>query len=500
MKNLQEPPEVRREEFLEKPLPSSEESERVILGAIILDNRLLIEAMAMLTENDFYSPLHRKVFSAMISLHKRNKAVAPDAAAAGGGLSPVFLGEELRKTGSLESIGGISTIISLTYGLPHFSNIFDYCKVVKDKAEVRALIKLANELQKDCLDEESDAPALKARFASRLLLVGDDKLTKPKSSREVWERVKVRFNSWIEDDKPVAVGTGIPELNAALRYGGYAKQDLIFTAARPSIGKTALMLTHAAQAAMLGIPPLVFTLEMSDEDLFMRMLPARSGVKNMSITPTTVRKNLEARARLKKAGDELAALPFFLESDCFALDKLIAKAELSVRRDGVKIVFLDYLQMLKATTGSGEAFGQRRRRDQELEQISRELKQMARRLDIPVVCLAQLNRAVEFDDRRPEISDIREAGASEQDADVIILPYRTDSRRKKKGEKTPACPLVTPDPSDEDDNPSVVSVSLFIGKQRNGRANLEVLTDFDMDYQRFMTTSLWASDRLDKLD
>lgn len=494
-----------REQYLEKSLPSSAESERAILGGILLDNNLIVQALSLVAPDDFYSPLHRRIFEAMVKIYRRNLS-RPDGDRPEP-IDPIQIGEELKKTGSLDSIGGVAAIANLTIGLPHFDDVFHYCKTVKEKSDIREIIKICNSITNDALSDEYSANQIKANFEPRLKLIGDSRLSKPKKAADVWERVKERFSEWESDKRVFAIPTGIPELNACLRLGGFAPQDLIFVAARPSIGKTALMLTFGLQAALMQLNPLLFTLEMSDEDLFLRLLPQISGVKNMSINPTTIRKNAEARARLYKAGDAVAKLPMQFESNCFALDKLISKAEIAVNTSGVRAVYLDYLQLLKATTGDGSgAYGRNRRRDQELEEISRELKGFARRNNVPVICLAQLNRAVEIDDRRPEISDIREAGASEQDADLIILPYRPDSRRKhndngKKGKSfgNAVDRIVEKFDDEGEQDDSIVKVSLYIGKQRNGRSNTEVPVEFDMDYQRFMTNTLYRDDRLDKL-
>lgn len=493
-----------REAYLEKPLPSSPESERVVLGAILLDNLLIVQAMSMLSPDDFYSPIHRQVFKAMIAIHKAN--LMRPASERKTPIDPIQIGEIVRKWASLETIGGTASITNLSFGLPNFKDVYDFCKIIKEKSEIRQIITIAIEITNDALSEEYSPDELKARLQPRVALIGDGRLTETKTAAQVWDKVKERFGEWQTDGRVFSVPTGIPELNACLRLNGFAPRDLIFVAARPSIGKTALMLTFGMQAAMMQIKPLLFTLEMSEEDLFMRLLPSISGVKNMSINPTTLRKNPEARARLYAAGDWVAKLPIQFESQCFALDKMIAKAEKAVQREGVRVVYLDYLQLLKATTGDGStAYGQRRRRDQELEEISRELKGFASRNNVPVICLAQLNRAVEIDDRRPEISDIREAGASEQDADLIILPYRPESRRKLndagKGRRRASIDAIVDRLDDEsDEDKSVVKVSLYIGKQRNGRSNVEIPVEFDMDYQRFMTATLWREDRLDRLD
>jgi len=474
-KTGQEFPASRRDQFLEKPLPSSEESEKVVIGAILLDNRLIVEAATVLTPEDFYNPLNRRIFAAMLVLHHRSAAI-----------DPILIGEELKKEGSFESVGGITTITNITFGMPHFSEIASYIAIVKDKANLREIVRNCNAIIGDALSEEYESIDVRASAVTLLNVVGDAKASAPHTAAEVWERVQENFRDWIEDKRPTGVPTGIPELDACLRYGGCAKGDLIFIAARPSIGKSALMLQLARNAGMLGITTDVFTLEMSERDLFMRTLPPVAGVKNFSINPLTVRRNDEARDRLYQAGEYISKLPIYFDDSAFKLDRLLARAEYAITRLGVRYILVDYLQLMKANVTG-------RRRDQEFEEISGELKQLALRHHIPVVCLAQLSRGNAKEDRRPEMDDIREAGSAEQDADLVILPYREIPRKKKLGARRSVEDIV--DEETEADS-STVKIQLYIAKQRNGKANIEIPVDFDMDYQRFMSAALWRDDRL----
>src|SRR5215211_6767593 len=156
-------PEFSREQFLEKPLPSSAESERVILGGILLDNQLISQAIEVLDADDFYSPLHRKIFRAMTNLFERGERI-----------DPILIGEELKKEGSIDSIGGVATITNLTYGLPHFSDIFDYTKVVKDKSIVRNLIKVCNQITSEALAEEEDAAEVLDNAEKMIFALADE--------------------------------------------------------------------------------------------------------------------------------------------------------------------------------------------------------------------------------------------------------------------------------------------------------------------------------------
>lgn len=459
------------EQYLEKPLPSSPESEKTLLGAILLDNSLFKSVALMLRADDFYSPLHRRVFEAMDSLTRRHQKI-----------DPILIGEELKKKGQLENIGGIATITNLTFGLPHFSNVEIYCEVVKEKSDLRKIIGITRQMLQDALSEETAAKDIARRAASELVLVGSQ-VEKPIEIKRSAAKVRERLESWINaGEKPIAVPSSIPELNAALRYGGYSPNDLIFCAARPSIGKTALMLDTIAAAAMAGFPSLAFSLEMSDEDLLMRMLPKIAGVRNMDIKPALYRRNEEVRGRIENAIQQVEKLPIKFDRS-MVIEDLLAKAEIEIVQNGVKFITLDYLQLMKATKRA-------KRRDLELEEITQQLKDFAVQFNVPVLALAQLNRSADIDDRRPEMQDIREAGASEQIVDLLIMPYRKESRRKEKGKKAVEDEI-------EETSP-IVEVNLFIAKQRNGGAGFDIRTDFDMDYQRFMSSTLWREDRLNK--
>lgn len=468
-----------REQFLENPLPNSLEAERCVLGGILLNNLLFAEAGLILKIEDFYSMRNQQLFEAMASLRRAGKPV-----------DAILLANELKSLGrSLDSLGGMATIANLTYGLPAFSSLGEYTRIVKEKSDKRKEIGIFQAAIAAALDDEKSAKEIATSAASQLVLIGAE-TERPVAIKDVAVRVRERVKNWLTPEKMFSVPTSIPELNAALRYGGFAPDDLIFVAARPSIGKTALMLDFLGAAGIAGIPSLGFSLEMSDEDLVMRMLPQRAGVKNMDIKPSLYRRNSEVQQRIEHALKFVERMPIELDSTSLIVEQMLAKAEVAVLQRGVKYVCADYLQLLRATTRA-------RRRDLELEEISQALKNFARRMHVPVVCLAQLNRQADIDDRRPEMNDIREAGASEQIADVIIMPYRKDSRRKEKQRGKTATPVYR-EPLEAEPDESLVDVGLFIAKQRNGRAGFDINVSFDMDYQRFMSTQMWLSDRLKK--
>lgn len=220
-------PEQTRDQYLEKPLPSSAESERVILGAILLDNQLIAQAIEQLSADDFYSPLHRRIFKAMTSLFERSERI-----------DPILIGEELKKDGSIESIGGVAAITNLTYGLPHFSDIFDYTKVVKDKSVVRNLIKVCNQITSEALAEEEDAADILDHAEQMIFALADERTRQGFAHvRPVAESVLAKVQEYAKRETHALTGlaTGFRDLDE--KTSGLQKTDLIIVAARPSMGK-----------------------------------------------------------------------------------------------------------------------------------------------------------------------------------------------------------------------------------------------------------------------
>ncbi|HEY8560670.1 MAG TPA: replicative DNA helicase [Pyrinomonadaceae bacterium] len=220
-------PDATREQYLEKPLPSSPESERVILGAILLDNQLISQAIEKLSVDDFYSPLHRRIYRAMTSLFERGERI-----------DPILIGEELKKDGSIDSIGGIATITNLTYGLPHFSDIFDYAKVVKDKSIVRNLIKVCNQITSEALAEEDDAKDVLDHAEQMIFALADERTRQGFSHiQPIAENVLAKVQEYAKRESHALTGlsTGFRDLDE--KTSGLQKTDLIIIAARPSMGK-----------------------------------------------------------------------------------------------------------------------------------------------------------------------------------------------------------------------------------------------------------------------
>jgi replicative DNA helicase len=404
-------PEFSREQYLEKPLPSSTESERVILGAILLDNQLIAQAIENLRADDFYAPMHRRVFNAMISLFERGERI-----------DPILIGEELKKDGSIDSIGGIATVTNLTFGLPHFSDILDYLKVVKDKSMVRNLIKVCNQITSEALAEEDDAVMILDHAEQMIFALADERTRQGFAHvKPIAETVLAKVQEYAKRESHALTGlaTGFRDLDE--KTSGLQKTDLIIVAARPSMGKTALCLTLAQNAAILeGATVAVFSLEMSKEQLVMRMLSSEARVDAHRFRTGYLTR--EEWGRLAQSIGVLSDAKIFIDdTPGISVLEMRAKTRRLVSEEKkLDLIVVDYLQLMAGSRRTES-------RQQEVSQISRELKGLAKELNVPIVALSQLSRAPEArNPPRPMMSDLRESGSIEQDADVVAFIYRED--------------------------------------------------------------------------
>src|SRR5919107_410491 len=427
-----------RDQMLERPLPNSSEAERAILGAIILDNALVSQAIEQLKPDDFYVPSHRRIFLAMISLFEH-----------GSEINPILISEELRRNGEIESVGGLSFISNLTYGLPHFANIAHYAKIVRDKSMLRQLVKVCNKVTSEALEEEDEAEIVLDRAEQAIFALADER------TRQGFAHVKPIADAMLEHVQEMAgrsamltgLPTGFNELDSMT--SGLQSSDLVIIAARPSMGKTALCLTLAQNAAIQAQAVVgVFSLEMSKESLVMRMLSSEARVDAHRFRSGFLSR--DEWARLAGALGTLAETKIFIDdTPGISVLEMRAKARrLAAEQKRLDLIVVDYMQLM---TGGGKRIESRQ---QEVAQISRELKGLAKELQVPLIALSQLSRASENrSDHKPQLSDLRESGSIEQDADVVAFLYRpeyymNEMEAEEQGMKGRA--------------------ELIIGKQRNG--------------------------------
>jgi len=433
-------PDLVREQSLERALPNSSEAERAILGGVLLDNGLISQAIELLRPEDFYVPSHRRIFNAMIALFER-----------GGEINPILIGEELKKENALESVGGISFITNLTYGLPHSTNIAHYAKVVRGKSMLRQLIKAANKITQEALEQEEEPELILDHAEQAIFLLADERI------REGFVHVKPVAEQLLEKIQEMegraAVLTGLTTGFADLdkMTSGLQRQDLIIIAARPSMGKTSFAMMLAQNAAIhAGAVVGIFSLEMSKEALVMRLLCSQG-----NIDAQRFRNGFLSRpewAQIAKSLGTLADAKIFLDDTAgITVLEMRAKARrLAAEQKRLDMIVVDYLQLMSGSAKRVES------RQQEVSQISRELKGLAKEMNVPVVALSQLSRAPESrSEHRPQLADLRESGALEQDADVVAFIYREEQY------KTPEERNNLPE-----DQKNVAE--LIVAKQRNG--------------------------------
>lgn len=432
-----------RQEF---SLPQNMEAERSVLGAILLENEAINAAQEILQGEDFCRDSHRRIYRAMTDL-SGNAAV----------IDLVTVKNELVRQGSLEAVGGASYISSLVDGVPKSTNIGHYARIVKEKAILRMLILSSQKISTAALRGEEntadildDALRLIFDIAQDRVRVGFIPL------RDLADGTLKRIEQLTENkDLITGVASGYEKLDEMT--SGFQKTDLVIIAARPSMGKTALCLNVALHAAIHhGKKVGIFSLEMSREQLFLRMLASESRVDAHRLRTGRLRK--EEWTRLSKGFSALTEANIFLDdTPGIGIMEMRAKARRLQSEQGLDLLIVDYLQLM-----SGR--GRMENRTQEISQISRSLKGLAKELNVPLLALSQLSRAPEQrgGDHKPQLSDLRESGAIEQDADLVLFIYREEVYK-----------------GTTEENRGIATI--IIGKQRNGPIgdfNLVFLKEF----------------------
>lgn len=432
---------------LEKIPPQNLEAEMAVLGSMLLDEEAISIAVEKLDKAFFYKDSHRKIFEAILDLYNANKAV-----------DLITLTDELKKNGFLEGIGGVSFLTSLVNSVPTAANISHYVSIVKEKSILRSLINSATRIVSICYESEGNIDEVVDNAEKFIFDVSDTKTQV--SYVQLKEIVKGSIETIDKLYQKKAHVTGIPTgfIDFDIKTAGLQPSDLIVVAGRPSMGKSALALGIAEFAGVSEkIPLAMFSLEMSKEQLVQRMLCSHA-----KVDAHKVRTGYLAPSdwpRLTAAAGKLSEAPIFIDdSPAISVMELRAKARRLKAHHDIKLIILDYLQLMRGSSGIEN-------RQQEISEISRSLKALARELNVPIVAISQLSRAVESrTDHRPQLSDLRESGAIEQDADVVVLILREE--------------YYNPTP----DNQGIAEV--IIAKQRNGPVGSLKLT-FVQEYPRF---------------
>ncbi|WP_129599851.1 replicative DNA helicase [Anaerophilus nitritogenes] len=409
-------------EYLGKIPPHNIDAEQSVLGSMILDRDAIIETSEIIKEEDFYKQAHKEIFDAILSLYNRDEPV-----------DLVTLSEELTQRQTLEAIGGITYLTSLSSAVPTTTNVKYYAKIVEEKSILRKLIKASSEIIEKGYQGEEEVTSILDLAEKSIFDISQNK------SREGFAPIKeVLLESFDKIEELYQNKGGITGLTTGFadidrKTSGLQRSDLILVAARPSMGKTAFSLNVAQNAAIKGDASVaIFSLEMSKDQLVQRMLSAESHIEIQKIRTGTL--NEDEWPKLAKAMGPLAQAKIFIDdTPGISVMEMKAKCRRLKIEQGLDMVLIDYLQLM-----SGD--GKNESRQQEISTISRSLKGLAREMDCPVVALSQLSRAPEMRaDHRPILSDLRESGAIEQDADIVMFLYRDeyyhpDSEKKNIGE------------------------------------------------------------------
>jgi replicative DNA helicase len=395
---------------LDKALPANPEAEQFVLGSILLSDIVFPQVAAILAPEDFQLEKHRRIFARMKDLYDRSEKI-----------EYLTLANELMKYGQLESCDGVAYLSSLTEGLPRLQNIDSYVRIVKDKALLRQLIFTSQAILGDCLQSPDEVDEILARAEDQILRVGDARVRGGLADpRQVVESFPGGINAFLDPSKRLrGLSTGFTKFDEMTT--GLQPSELIIIAARPSMGKTALALNIAQHVAVkLGKPVAVFSLEMSKESLLSRLLCGIARVDSHRFRGGFL--NQEERRRLSGALSQLVQSPLFIDDSAGStLMDMHAKCRRLKHERGLAMVVIDYMQLMTAK-------GKYDNRNQEISAISRGLKQLAKELDVPVIALSQLSRAPEVrtGDHRPQLSDLRESGSIEQDADLVAFIFREE--------------------------------------------------------------------------
>lgn len=396
---------------LEKGLPVNLDAERFVLGSILMDDAVFLQVAAALAADDFSLEKHRRIYQRMQELYNRAERI-----------DRVSLAEELMRQNQLESCDGLSYLVSLDDGMPKLSNLDGYVRIVKDKALLRKIIFSSQKLIDRCLLQEDGPDEILANAEEGLLRLGEARATNSLANpAQIIEEFQGGLNAFLDPSRRIkGISTGFSKFDEMT--GGLHPGELFILAARPSMGKTALALNIAQHVATR--PPrgtvAVFSLEMSKESLLTRMMCAGARVDQQKFRAGYL--NQDERRRLHHAAEELIEAPLFIDdTPGTTIMDIHAKLRRLRNEHDLAMVVIDYLQLMSSR-------GRSENRNQEISAMSRGLKLLANELHVPLVVLSQLSRAPEQrpGDHRPQLSDLRESGSIEQDADLVAFIYREE--------------------------------------------------------------------------
>jgi replicative DNA helicase len=436
---------------MDRTLPHNLEAEKAVLGAILINNQAFNQAAEVIDAEDFFRDAHKRIWHKVVGLTDRSEAV-----------DPVTLKDELVRSGELDEVGGPAYISSLTDGVPRSANVEYYAKIVKEKSTLRRLIQSANEVLGRAYDAEEDADSLLDEAERSIFQIAEHRMRAGFIKLSDMVDSGYQMLEQLQEHRGLITGvpTGFHDLDE--KTSGFQKSDLVIVAARPGMGKTSFVLNCALHCGtMAGKSVGIFSLEMSKEQLFTRMLTSEARIdahrfRGGYFGEQDYDRIVQAMGRLHDAK------VFIDDTPSIGILEMRAKSRRLKLEHGLDMLIIDYLQLMQGR-------GRFDNRQQELASISRALKILAKELNIPILALSQLSRASEQrTDHRPQLSDLRESGALEQDADIVLFIYRPDMY-----------------PQDGQIDPETENTAeIIIGKQRNGPTGTVNLA-FLKQYTRF---------------
>jgi replicative DNA helicase len=398
--------------------PQNLEAEQSVLGSILLEPEALSRVLEVMTGEDFYREAHRKIFNSMLDLYQKGTPV-----------DLITLTEILQNREQLEDIGGASYLISMTDAIPSAIHVDVYARIVREKSILRRLINQATEIASKGYNFAGDAEDLLDEAEKAIFKISEAKinpLVYP-LSQIIKESIGTIEQLYDRKETVTGVPSGFTQLDKLT--SGFQNSDLVIVAGRPSMGKTALALNFARNAAVdHEVPVVIFSLEMSRQQLAIRMLCSEARVDSNKVRTGFIGER--EWAKLTAAAGTLSEAPIFIDdSPTMTVLQMRAKARRLKSEKGLGMILVDYLQLMKGREGS-------ERREQEISEISRSLKALAKELNLPVIALSQLNRRPEGrDDKKPVLADLRESGAIEQDADLICFIFREEMYEENSKQK-----------------------------------------------------------------
>ncbi|WEG12808.1 replicative DNA helicase [Pullulanibacillus sp. KACC 23026] len=436
--------------FTDRTPPSNIEAEQAVLGAIFLEPNSIVTASEVLTPEDFYRSAHQRIYSVMLDLSERGEPV-----------DVITLTAELRDRKQLDEVGGLSYLTELANSAPTAANIEYYSHIVEEKAILRRLIRTATQIVSDGYQREDEVESILDDAEKTILEVSQKKRSTAFQSIkdvlvETYDNIELLNN---RKGDVTGIPTGFIELDRMT--AGFQRNDLIIVAARPSVGKTAFALNIAQNVAIKANENVaIFSLEMGAQQLVMRMLCAEGNIDAQRLR--TGRLEEADWQKLTMAMGSLSNAGIYIDdTPGIRVNEIRAKCRRLQQERGLGMILIDYLQLIQGSSSRGSE-----NRQQEVSEISRTLKALARELNVPVIALSQLSRGVESrQDKRPMMSDIRESGSIEQDADIVAFLYRDDYYDKESEKQN--------------------IIEIIIAKQRNGPVGTVELA-FVKEYNKFV--------------